>query len=88
MLMGSWVRSPAFLSVFLTQDTRQIAGAIEYAHERRVIHRDLKPVNIKITPEGRVKVLDFGLAKAMYGEAKVGRPNQFPYYHDARRPQK
>jgi serine/threonine-protein kinase len=44
---------------------RQIAEALEYAHEHAIIHRDLKPANIKITPEGRVKALDFGLAKAL-----------------------
>jgi serine/threonine-protein kinase len=51
---------------------RQLAEALEVAHERGIVHRDFKPANIKIRPDGTVKVLDFGLAKAMDAAVVIG----------------
>jgi len=51
---------------------RQIAEALEEAHEKGIVHRDLKPQNVKVRPDGKVKVLDFGLAKAVAGGETAG----------------
>ena len=57
---------------------KQIADALEYAHDRGIVHRDLKPENLKITTDGVVKVLDFGLAKAVEVPGQANDPSVSP----------
>jgi Tol biopolymer transport system component len=57
---------------------KRICEALEYAHERGVVHRDLKPANIKVSGEESIKILDFGLAKAVRGEAQATSPGDSP----------
>src|SRR5262249_49617510 len=71
------VRGPIPLDEALVL-ARQIAEALATAHERGIIHRDMKPANIKVTSEGQVKVLDFGLAKICQTEMPAAHLSNSP----------
>src|SRR4029453_11477947 len=60
------------------QIAKQICEALEAAHEKGIIHRDLKPANVKITPDGKVKVLDFGLAKPFEAQGSQANVSESP----------
>ena len=78
LIRGKTLKGPVPLETALAY-ARQIADALEAAHEKGIVHRDLKPANIMITPEGIVKVLDFGLAAvAQPTGAWEGYPNNSP----------
>lgn len=66
LVEGETLRGPVPFSCAIAYAT-QIADALHSAHKRGIVHRDLKPANLKVTPEGKIKVLDFGLAKAIGG---------------------
>jgi serine/threonine protein kinase len=63
---------------------KQVAEALEFAHEQNIVHRDLKPANVKVRPDGTVKVLDFGLAKPMELAADGSHRVAIAHDHDAR----
>jgi serine/threonine protein kinase/tetratricopeptide (TPR) repeat protein len=78
LVEGEHVHGPVPLPVAL-DIAGQVAEALQAAHEHGIVHRDLKPANVKVTPRGLVKVLDFGLGKAIWsGEQKVDRAQPAP----------
>lgn len=72
---GEILRGPLPVRTAL-EYARQVAEALQAAHDKGVIHCDLKPANVKVTPQGRVKVLDFGLARAIWGQGGDRDPSE------------
>ncbi len=79
LVPGESLKGPLPLETALNY-AKQIADALEAAHEKGIVHRDLKPANIMITPEGVVKVLDFGLALAQHSGSAPPDPSQSPTF--------
>ena len=78
LVEGENLKSPLPIETVIAY-AKQVAEALEAAHEKGIIHRDLKPANIKVTPQGTIKVLDFGLAAVPQGNAAVsGNPQNSP----------
>jgi eukaryotic-like serine/threonine-protein kinase len=75
LVEGEALQGPLPLATAL-QRASQVAEALQAAHEHGIVHRDLKPANVTVTPEGRVKILDFGLAKAIREPALTSDPSQ------------
>ncbi len=82
LVPGETLKGPLPLETALNY-ARQIAEALEAAHEKRIVHRDLKPANIIVTPEGVVKVLDFGLAAVL---RRAAHPEDSPTLTQATEP--